>query len=238
MKFEHWLLQIGKSERSAKSYSGAVSGVITKWAQQAGLIQNKLTDINNTKEFIDIVTKIKTLQIFKERDTKGNRMYSVALNHYENYLEDIYKEDVKDDIEEVLSDSTIGETEKSQLVNARLGQGKFRSFQIDHWQCCALTGYSDTRFLVASHIKPWRDADNIERLDRYNGLLLLPNLDKVFDLGFITFKPKGDIIISKHLEDFETMGLSMDMKLELHEEHMNYMSYHRDMVFEKGININ
>ena len=30
-----------------------------------------------------------------------------------------------------------------------------------------------------SHIKPWRDADNQERLDAYNGLLLLPNYDKL-----------------------------------------------------------
>jgi len=235
MNFKNWLQQIGKSKRSAQSYSGAVSGVITKWAQQAGLIQNNLTDIDNIKEFIDIVTKIKTLRIFKERDTKGNRMYSVALNHYANYLEDIYKEDVKDDIEEVLSDSTIGNTEKSQLVNARLGQGKFRNFQIDHWNSCALTGYSDTRFLIASHIKPWRDADNNERLDRYNGLLLLPNLDKAFDLGFITFKSEGDIIISSHLESFDTLGLSQDMKLDLQAAHLDYMSYHRDVVFEKRI---
>ena len=54
--------------------------------------------------------------------------------------------------------------------------------------------------LVASHIKPWRDADNIERLDQYNGFLLLPNLDKVFDLGFITFRATGEIIVSKQIE--------------------------------------
>jgi len=63
--------------------------------------------------------------------------------------------------------------------------------------------------------------------------LLLPNLDKVFDLGFITFKPKGNIVISKELESFKRLGLSHDMKLELEESHLEYMSYHRDVVFEK-----
>lgn len=233
MKFEHWLLQIGKSERSSKSYSGAFSGVITKWAKEAELIQGSLNDIDNLKEFADLVDKIKQLPIFVERDTKGNRMYSVALNHYANYLEDIYKEDVREDIEKVLFDSTIKETEKSQLVNARLGQGKFRSRQIDHWQCCALTGFLDVRFLIASHIKPWRDAGNEERLDRYNGLLLLPNLDKVFDLGYITFKQKGGIVISNELDNYRTLGLSTDMTIDLQESHLDYMAYHRDVVFEK-----
>ncbi len=236
MNFKNWLLQIGKSERSAQSYSGAISGAITQWAKQAGLIQGNLIDIDNIKEFTQLSKVLRKLDLFIEPDTRGKGMYRAALNHYAKYLEDVNQEDIKDDIETLLDNKTIGKTEKSQLISARLGQGKFRRFQIDHWQCCALTGYSDTRFLVASHIKPWRDADNTERLDCYNGLLLLPNLDKVFDLGFITFKPTGDIIISKHLESFKTLGLSRDMKLDLQEAHLNYMSYHRDVVFEKGFN--
>jgi predicted restriction endonuclease len=236
MNFKNWLLQIGKSESTSKKYSGAVSNSISKWAKEVGLVQGKLTEVSSIKEFSQLSNEIKKLDIFVERNTKGNSMYSNALNHYEKYLEDVYQEDIKDDIENILDDKAIGKTEKSQLISARLGQGKFRSYQINHWQCCALTGYSDTRFLVASHIKPWRDADNSERLDRYNGLLLLPNLDKVFDLGFITFNSTGEIIISKHLESFKTLGLSQDMKLDLQEAHLNYMSYHRDVVFEKRIN--
>jgi len=162
-------------------------------------------------------------------------MYSSALKHFKHYLEDVYRENIKHDVKEILDDSNLNNTEKSQLVNTRLGQGKFRNYQINHWGCCALTGFSDSRFLIASHIKPWKYANNKERLDRYNGLLLLPNLDKVFDLGFITFKPKGNIVISKELESFKRLGLSHDMKLELEESHLEYMSYHRDVVFEKNI---
>ncbi len=236
MNFKTWLKQIGKSDRSAQSYSGAISGSISRWAKEAGLIQNQLTEINSLKEFIRISSELKKLDLFIESDTRGNRMYSAALNHYIAYLEDFYQgENAKDDIESILDDPEIAKTEKSQLVSARLGQGKFRNFQIEQWECCALTGYSDTRFLIASHIKPWREANNSERLDRYNGLLLLPNLDKVFDLGFITFKQQGEIVISKHLENYLALGISSDMKLNLQTEHQDFMTYHRDVEFEKRI---
>lgn len=233
MNFKHWLLQIGKSERTAQSYSGALSGAISGWAKQAGLVRKNLSDIDRVKEFTQVVKEIKELEQFIQSDTKGKGMYGAALNHYASYLNDIYQEDVKDDIDKILGDTAIGNTEKSQLVQTRLGQGKFRKYQIDYWQRCALTGYPDTHFLVASHIKPWRDAVSIERLDRYNGLLLLPNLDKVFDLGFVSFRSQGDIIISEHLENPEMLGLRRDMKLELQKTHLGYMAYHRDMVFEK-----
>lgn len=235
MHFKDWLLQIGKSERSAKSYSGAISGAISDWAQQANLTQQNLSEINRIGEFSVLAEVIKQLEIFIEKDTKGKGMYKAALKHYAAFLEDVCEDCVKDDIERVLVDKAIGETEKSQLVNARLGQGKFRNQLIDQWQSCALTGYPDTRFLVASHIKPWRTANNTERLDRYNGLLLLPNLDKVFDLGFITFESKGNIVISRHLERFSQLGLSKDMTLDLQEEHQDYLSYHRDVVFERSV---
>jgi len=46
MNFQNWLLQIGKSERTAKSYSGAITGAISKWAKQAGLVRESITEID------------------------------------------------------------------------------------------------------------------------------------------------------------------------------------------------
>ena len=42
------------------------------------------------------------------------------------------------------------------------------------------------QFLVASHIKPWRNCDNSERLSGANGLLLSPHVDKLFDRHWIS----------------------------------------------------
>lgn len=40
--------------------------------------------------------------------------------------------------------------------------------------------------LTASHIKPWKDSNNDERLDTRNGLTACPTHDIAFDTGLIT----------------------------------------------------
>jgi len=233
MDFETWLLKIGKSARSARSYAGSVSGVISNWTMEAGLTNCSLMEIRSAKKFSRLANKIKNIEIFKLRNSKGNGMYSSALNAYAAYLSDITAEDIQEDITELLGDSTIDQTEKVMLVNARVGQGKFRQQLINQWQCCALTGFGDTRFLIASHIKPWKHSDNQERLDSFNGLLLIPNLDKVFDLGFITFASDGSIVISGELENAPMLGVDPGMGIKLGDNHQVYMAYHRENVFEK-----
>lgn len=91
------------------------------------------------------------------------------------------------------------ETAKESLVQSRIGQGQFRAALIEYWQCCSVTGYTQVELLKASHIKPWRYASNQERLNVFNGLLLLPNLDTCFDLGLISFDDEGKILISSQL---------------------------------------
>ncbi|MEN8175816.1 MAG: HNH endonuclease [Pseudomonadota bacterium] len=226
-------MKIGKSTRSAKSYSGAVSGVISTWAMDAGLTDGSLMEIQSARQYSQLVNKIKNIEIFQTRNTKGNGMYSSALNAYADYLADITAEDIQEDITDLLDDPAIDKTEQAMLVNARVGQGKFRQLLIDQWQGCALTGFSDSRFLVASHIRPWRDSSNQERPDPFNGLLLQPNLDKVFDLGYITFAVGGDIMISKELENTVLLGVKPDMAIKLGDGHRKYMEYHREVVFGK-----
>ncbi|ARF66915.1 hypothetical protein B7C51_02510 [Paenibacillus larvae subsp. pulvifaciens] len=62
-----------------------------------------------------------------------------------------------------------------------------------------MCGVNEPSLLIASHIKLWKYSTNIERLDKYNGLLLCPNHDKLFDQGLITFTDEGKIIISSLL---------------------------------------
>jgi predicted restriction endonuclease len=234
MDFETWLIRVGKSARSAKSYAGAVSGVISTWAIDAGLTNCSLIEIQSAKQYSQLVNNIKNIEIFQARNTKGNGMYSSALNAYADYLADITSEDIQEDITDLLDDPTIDKTEKAMLVNARVGQGKFRQKLIDQWQGCALTGYGDSRFLVASHIKSWRDSNNQERLDPFNGLLLLPNLDKVFDLGFITFSASGNIMISHELENAPLLGVRPGMVIKLNDRRQEYMAYHREDAESRG----
>ena len=90
-------------------------------------------------------------------------------------------------------------TEKEAIIKARIGQGKFRENLLKRWQCCAVTGCQEIMVLRASHIKPWRCCTNEERIDIDNGLLLLPNIDALFDVGLISFDDKGSMLFSKKL---------------------------------------
>jgi putative restriction endonuclease len=233
LTFENWLLQIGKSPRSAKSYSGAISGVMSDWAKEANLIKNPLLDVTSPKTLNEISEKLSQVGIFVARNTKGKGMYSSALKAYAEYLSDTSSEEIQEDIEELVQSTEIEDTEKSTFINARVGQGKFRKGLIEYWSGCAVTGFADTRFLVASHIKPWRKSDNQERLDSFNGLLLLPNIDKAFDMGYITFKEQGRIMLSPELEQADTLGINPTMTIRLQKDHQTYLAYHRDEVFKK-----
>jgi len=82
-------------------------------------------------------------------------------------------------------------TERDVLTKARLGQGKFRADVVTAWgkgEVCTLTDLAVPELLVASHIKPWRDATHEERLDPMNGLLLAAHVDKLFDRFLLSFK--------------------------------------------------
>lgn len=85
-------------------------------------------------------------------------------------------------------------TERDALTKARLGQGLFRQRVAEVEPICRVTGLARQEFLVASHIKPWRDCDNRERLSGANGLLLSPHIDKLFDRHWISFDSGGQLI--------------------------------------------
>jgi hypothetical protein len=82
-------------------------------------------------------------------------------------------------------------TMREVLAMARIGQGRFRADLVAAWrkgETCALTGLSIPEMLIASHIRPWRDSTNDERLDPMNGLLLVAHADKLFDRFLMSFQ--------------------------------------------------
>ena len=231
MTFEEWMRYRGLSESSVKKYEGAISGAMSQWAIEGGLIAGPLTSIQSRSKFESVATDLRMLSIYLERNERGHNMYSSALNKYAEYLQDGYDSDIESDVEIILADQNIENTEKASLLKTRIGQGSFRQKLIALWGGCAVSGYKDLSLLVASHIKPWRASTNAERLDQYNGLLLIPTLDKVFDLGFISFDANGRILISPMLNQPIDLGINETMKIRLQEAHQGYMSFHRKNVF-------
>lgn len=126
---------------------------------------------------------------------------------------------------------TLSEKDRAAMIRARFGQGEFRSQLIKFWGGCSVTGCTTHRMLVASHVKPWRDCDVADAKNLCNGLLLTPNLDKAFDIGYISFGDTGDIKISDALtvQSAYDLGISPQMKLQrmLNSTQQHFMQYHR-----------
>lgn len=126
-------------------------------------------------------------------------------------------------------------TERKALINARSGQGRYRSELIKREKRCRITGISDKAFLVASHIKPWALSNDMEKLDSNNGLLLTPNLDRAFDRGLISFSSTGEILISKRLgvAVSRLLGVSSTTSIgALNLAQQKYLKFHRERVFK------
>lgn len=98
---------------------------------------------------------------------------------------------------------------------------------------CAVTGISDLspKILIASHIKPWKDSNENEKVDKFNGLLLTPNLDKLFDKGHLSFDHKGEALLGPRIDSKldELWGLSTCRLAALAPESEHYLSLHREL---------
>ena len=98
--------------------------------------------------------------------------------------------------EEVLRRTDIGATEKDRLIKARRGHGIYRQNLRTVEKPCRITGLKELEHLRASHIKPWCKCTDTEKLDHFNGLLLSPHVDHLFDRGYISFGDDGSVVVS------------------------------------------
>ena len=129
----------------------------------------------------------------------------------------------------------IGPTEKQQLVQARRGQGIFRTNVGKNEKSCRITGVSELKLLVASHIKPWAKSSDQERLDGCNGLLLAPHVDALFDKGWISFGDDGSVLVSPTLDRSVLKSWSIDTDANVgsfHAKQCVYLAYHRSERFK------
>lgn len=128
----------------------------------------------------------------------------------------------------------LPETERESVVKARIGQGIFRKQLLEMWDGCAVTGVKLPEVLRASHIKPWRNSTNAERTNRYNGLLLLPQYDHLFDKKLISFEDDGRIVKSPVLDRIPLSQLGIretDQLRKLSKDHLPFLRYHRESMF-------
>lgn len=122
-------------------------------------------------------------------------------------------------------------TERIGLVTSRVGQGAYRKRIVHRWEYkCAVTGFNNLNILIASHIVPWSDSNDNERLDVNNGILLSPTYDALFDQHLISFENNGKIILSDTIESqaYQKIGLTGKEKiLKFNSLNPNYLDRHR-----------
>ncbi len=174
----------------------------------------------------------------KLRKSQGSFSFGVnrindsdIVNELERFAASASRGSVEEDTAEIERDSSIPDgTTRKALIDARRGQGGFRRDLDVYWgAACAVTKCALRDLLRASHIKPWRNSTNEERLDPANGLLLSANIDILFDKGLLSFDDGGRMLISSDLSTTErrALGLSGRLRRKPHARQRIYLAQHR-----------
>ena len=150
---------------------------------------------------------------------------------------DAFTENLNDRHEQELNNrDDIGETERTHLAKSRRGQGLFKKRVSERESQCRVTGVTDLHHLRASHIKPWKDSTDYEKLDGDNGLLLAPHVDHLFDRGFISFTRQGKVLVSAKLDSSVLTSWQVNSSKNVGEfssEQDQYLAYHRSEILKK-----
>ena len=218
----------GVNAHSRQNYMSWLKFLSVTYPLPADLSENDIESILSSEN----VARTTRDKYTKQRDMVN---FKSALRKYRDFLNSDFRKQQEDtvlaEIKKIENDQTVSKTERLSITRSRVGQGLFRERLIGYWHGCSITSFPHYDILVASHIKPWKVSDNQQRLDVYNGLLLLPNYDKLFDKGYISFDDNGSIVFSPYLakSDRSLLGLNdLVHLLKIDAHHKNYLKYHRD----------
>lgn len=160
----------------------------------------EMCDQGHASAPVEILRDLPESQAGLQRHKCAYRAYALGLESVEKVAyKTLFDDQLTKDIEELEKRKNLPATTKEQLIQARRGQGVFRRRVLELATHCRVTGATDQRFLIASHIKPWRSSTDEERLSGFNGLAVSPHVDRLFDSGLIAFLPSGQILKSKQL---------------------------------------
>lgn len=156
----------------------------------------------------------------------------------EKHKQPLVERDLADVAADVDQDFS-GETRRA-LVNLRVRQAFFRRAVLSGYRFrCCISGVTDARLLVASHIVPWRDDRSI-RLHPGNGLCLSALHDKAFDHHLFSLSDDYRILLSAALEKTKDTFLRevfhpiVDRQIELPERFVpegSFLQRHRELTF-------
>ncbi len=175
------------------------------------------------------------ISVIKLLDERGKLNYYFRL--FADYFGEVEHPYIIEKEQEQIEENIIDNIEKKQIYRARVGQGEYRKNLLGQCPFCPITLISEDRLLIASHIKPWIASNDFEKTDPYNGFMLTPTFDRLFDRGFLSFTNDKKTILSPFLSNmtYSKIGIS-DNKIIPHlpiDGREEYMEYHRNQVLKK-----
>lgn len=232
--FQKWLIENKPQVTRPDKYSNTITTISNHFKKSFNKAID-LYEVRNLEDLLILKDEYFSNDEFFQKNKRGNRMYSRSWDLYlEFFVTNGEKiDDTINQINQINNDKTLTNLEKESIILSRIGQGKFREELIELWKGCAISKFEDTRFLIASHIKPWKKSANHEKIDKYNGLLLLPTYDKLFDLGYISFDDNGKIIISKLLNNFDKLNIDHNIIIDIKNNNKKYLKYHREEMLKQ-----
>jgi hypothetical protein len=227
------------------------------WLDEGWFVEVEFVELNNPIKPKDFMSEIRPLLADKYAplQTNGNGLQGIYLTEISTKFGELLLVLTRADLPniqhelaplpegeseyeinlEIQARKLDGDLEKIQLTKSRRGQGIFKANVRLIENHCRITGVSSIKHLRASHIKPWSVSDNDEKLDGYNGLLLSPHVDHLFDRGFLSFKDSGEILVSKELNPLVLDQWSIQANQNVGEfksGQCEYLEYHREVVFQ------
>jgi predicted restriction endonuclease len=236
-------------------YKDRIEGDILHYTGMGQVGDQKLASQNKTlAESLEINIEVHFFEVFKTREYTYQGKVVLADEPYIERQKDINgttrnvwifplriildDNELINEIErlekELEAEKTLDETEKERIVKTRIGQSMFKQKLLNQSKQCALCGVNDERFLIASHIKPWSQSTNQERLDINNGLLLCPNHDSLFDKGFISFDEEGKLKVSDEINDTVRVFMNVNPQtlLKMNKKLSSYIDWHLNNRFK------
>ena len=229
----------------------------SNWSNEGWYVEVEFTELKmpiKPKDFMDQIGPLLAKK-YAPLQANGNGLQGIYLTEISSAFGELlillsqadlptiqheFAPDQEDDSEyeinlEIQARKLDGDLEKIQITKSRRGQGIFKANVRLVENRCRITGVTNIKHLRASHIKPWAASDNNEKLDGFNGLLLSPHVDHLFDRGFISFKNSGELLTSDDLNRvvLDQWSISESINVgKFNSDQSKYLEYHRDKVFK------
>lgn len=192
------------------------------------VFKNEINDFEDSKE---LSVRVPRLKFTKETAIKYYVEMKTKYSH--DVLCELERLDIDVENKTIEEINEVGEVIE-RIVKARKNQNKFREALFKREGKCKICGLAHKELLIASHIKPWSKSTPEEKLNPFNGFLLCPNHDSLFDKHLISFQDNGEIIISKRLseKEQELLNINKDILINIEEGNKKFLKEHRDVFYE------